>query len=118
MAIAWSSGFTALIIISIALGVSGALIVPAGSALAVSLGRSRGMGRVMGLYNASLSLGTMVGPAIGGGVLDLAGVKAVFGSGAVLGLIGLIVLLIMFPYRGEETPSHTSHSLDTSNSRY
>lgn len=101
IAIAWSIEFSTLVIISIALGVSGALIVPAGSALAVSLGRTRGMGRVMGLYNSSLSLGTMLGPAIGGGILDLAGIKAVFGGGAVLGLFGLLLLLIMFPHRIE-----------------
>jgi MFS family permease len=97
VSIAWTQDFYALVVISVALGLSGALIVPAGSALAVSVGRTRGMGRVMGLYNASLSLGTMVGPAFGGGILDLAGIKVVFGGGAILGLGGLIALLIMFP---------------------
>lgn len=97
VAIAWSREFETLVIISVALGVSGALIVPAGSALAVSLGRGRGMGRVMGLYNASLSLGTMLGPAVGGGVLDLMGIKVVFGGGAILGLAGLVALLTLFP---------------------
>lgn len=101
MSIAWSREFETLIIISVALGISGGLIVPAGSALAVSLGRNRGMGRVMGLYNSSLSLGTMLGPAIGGGILDMAGVRAVFSGGAVLGLFGLFLLLIMFPHRIE-----------------
>jgi MFS family permease len=105
VSISWSREFETLVIISVALGVSGALIVPAGSALAVSLGRGRGMGRVMGLYNASLSLGTMLGPAVGGGVLDLAGIKVVFGGGAILGLAGLVALLTLFPagIKGERT---------------
>ncbi len=103
VSISWSREFETLVIISVALGVSGALIVPAGSALAVSLGRGRGMGRVMGLYNASLSLGTMLGPAVGGGVLDLAGIKVVFGGGAILGLAGLVALLTLFPAEKQKT---------------
>ncbi len=59
----------------------------------------------MGLYNASLSLGTMLGPAVGGGVLDLMGIKVVFGGGAILGLAGLVALLTLFPagIKGERT---------------
>ncbi|MDF1526377.1 MAG: MFS transporter [bacterium] len=95
--IGWSRGFEDLLYISAFLGVSGALIVPAGSALAVSLGRTRGMGRTMGLYNSSLSLGTMLGPVIGGALLDLANVQAVFLSGSMLGLLGLSVLVVMYP---------------------
>ena len=95
--IGWSRGFEDLMYISACLGVSGALIVPAGSALAVSLGRTRGMGRTMGLYNSSLSLGTMVGPVIGGALLDLANVRTVFLSGSMLGLLGLLVLVVMYP---------------------
>ena len=95
--IGWSRGFEDLLYISAFLGISGALIVPAGSALAVSLGRTRGMGRTMGLYNSSLSLGTMLGPVIGGALLDLANVQAVFLSGSMLGLMGLLVLLAVYP---------------------
>jgi len=99
--IAWAENFNELLYASVALGVAGALIVPAGSALAVSLGRTRGMGRTMGLYNSSLSLGTMLGPVIGGALLDLAGVNIVFISGAVLGLLGWLALVLMFPARAE-----------------
>jgi DHA1 family multidrug resistance protein-like MFS transporter len=41
--IGWSRGFKDLLYISAVLGFAGAMIVPAGSALAVSLGRTRGM---------------------------------------------------------------------------
>ncbi len=95
--IAWARGFNDLLFASVALGLAGALIVPAGSALAVSLGRTRGMGRTMGLYNSSLSLGTMVGPVIGGALLDHAGVDTVFISGAILGFLGWLVLILMYP---------------------
>ena len=95
--IGWARGFDDLLYISAFLGVSGALIVPAGSALAVSLGRTRGMGRTMGLYNSSLSLGTMLGPVIGGALLDIANVQVVFLSGSMLGLLGLLVLMVMYP---------------------
>jgi MFS family permease len=100
--IAWARDFNGLLYASVALGLAGALIVPAGSALAVSLGRSRGMGRTMGLYNSSLSLGTMLGPMIGGALLDLASVRAVFVSGSVLGLLGWVAVIIMFPSKNTE----------------
>jgi MFS family permease len=100
--IAWARDFNGLLYASVALGLAGALIVPAGSALAVSLGRSRGMGRTMGLYNSSLSLGTMLGPMIGGALLDLASVRAVFVSGSVLGLLGWVAVIIMFPPKNTE----------------
>lgn len=93
---AWARSFEFLLYASLALGAAGALIVPAGSALAVSLGRTRGMGKTMGLYNSSLSLGTMLGPVMGGILLDLTGVEAVFISGAVLGLSGWGAVMIMY----------------------
>ncbi|UCG38280.1 MAG: MFS transporter [bacterium] len=96
-AIGWSTRFDQLILISLALGLSGALIVPSGTALAVSLGREMGMGTVMGLYNASLSLGTMLGPVAGGGLLDLSGIRIVFQGGAVVGILGWLILLMTFP---------------------
>jgi MFS family permease len=92
----FSTSFLHLLAISLALGVSGSLIVPSGSALAVSLGRTRGMGSVMGLFNSSLSFGTMIGPAVGGLLLDLSGVRLVFPAGAVLGLLGLLCLHLMY----------------------
>ena len=100
--IAWARNFNHLLYASLALGLAGALIVPAGSALAVSLGRTRGMGRTMGLYNSSLSMGTMLGPVIGGALLDLAGMQTVFISGAVLGLLGLLALLLACPPKAIE----------------
>jgi len=94
--IGWSTDFNDLLYVSVFLGIAGALIVPAGTALAVSLGRTRGMGRTMGLYNSSLSLGTMFGPVIGGAMLDLADVRTVFVTGSILGLVGWLTLVIMY----------------------
>jgi len=97
--IAWAKSFNDLLYASVMLGLAGGLIVPAGSALAVTLGRTRGMGRTMGWYNSSLSLGTMLGPVIGGALLDLASVRAVFVSGSLLGLLGWLALILAFPAR-------------------
>jgi len=101
--IAWGRNFHDLLYASVAFGLAGAFIVPAGSALAVSLGRTRGMGRTMGLYNSSLSLGTMLGPVLGGALLDLAGVYTVFISGAVLGLLGWMALVLTYREEIQET---------------
>ena len=97
--IAWAKDFNDLLFASVALGIAGALIVPAGTALAVTIGRTRGMGRTMGLYNSSLSMGTMLGPVIGGALLDFEGVHTVFISGAVLGILGWTALMLLFPAR-------------------
>jgi len=100
--IARAQNLNDLLYASVSLGLAGALIVPSGSALAVSLGRTRGMGRTMGLYNSSLSLGTMLGPVIGGALLDLADVQTVFTAGALLGLLGWLTLLLACP-KGRES---------------
>ena len=97
LTIAWAQSFRSLMYASVALGLAGALIVPAGSALAVSLGRTRGMGKTMGLYNSSLSLGTMLGPVAGGALLDMANIQTVFISGAVLGALGWLALILAYP---------------------
>lgn len=96
----WATGFGGLLVAAVLLGTAGALIVPAGSAMAVGLGRSRGMGRTMGLYNASLSFGTMLGPVLGGALLDLTSVRIVFAAGGLIGIAGWLVLLATAP--GEE----------------
>jgi MFS family permease len=99
-AISWCGNFEQLIIVSVFLGISGALIVPAGSALAVGIGRTRGMGRTMGLYNSSLSFGTLVGPIAGGLIMDRAGSFAVFPTAGVIGVVGLCVLLVAYSRNG------------------
>ena len=100
--IGWCRGFSDLLHVSVAMGLAGAFIVPAGSALAVSLGRGRGMGKVMGLYNSSLSLGTMTGPILGGALLDAVGGRDTFVMGGVLGLTGWAVLMVLCSQRKME----------------
>jgi len=95
-AISWAPGYRELILISLVLGLAGALIVPSGSALAVELGRSEGMGRIMGLYSTSLSLGTMAGPVLGGVITDLWDIRSVFPIGGILGVVGWGVLLTTY----------------------
>jgi MFS family permease len=90
-AISWAPGYRELVLISLVLGLAGALIVPSGSALAVELGRSEGMGRIMGLYSTSLSLGTMAGPVLGGVITDLWNIRSVFPIGGVLGVVGWVI---------------------------
>lgn len=95
-AISWCRDFGQLVVVSLFLGLSGAFIVPAGSALAVAIGRTRGMGKTMGLYNSSLSLGTLVGPVAGGLIMDRLGSAAVFPTAGAIGVVGLAVLLLAY----------------------
>ncbi len=110
--ISWAHSFREMVIIFLAMGLAGAFIVPAGSALAVRIGHERGMGSVMGLYNTSLSLGTMLGPIIGGFMADRWGIRSVFPFGGAVGIAGYLALLALW----REAPS--THSLDNGHPKY
>lgn len=103
--ISWTTSFEGLVAVSLALGLAGAFIVPAGSALAVEIGRKKGMGSVMGIYGASLSLGTMLGPVAGGVITDLWGIQTVFPVGGIIGVAGWAFLCLTYGwlnYRGSQ----------------
>ena len=110
--ISWAGNFRDLIIVFLAMGIAGGLVVPAGSALAVRIGQERGMGTVMGLYNTSLSLGTMLGPIIGGFMADTWGIRSVFPLGGAVGIAGCLALLFLW----RKTP--LPHALDNGHPRY
>ncbi len=97
VAIPFAPGFGGLLLLSALLGVAGALTLPAGAAQALQIGRKEGIGGVMGLYNAALSLGTMLGPLAGGVTTDLAGgMRPVFLLAAGVGLAGWIAYHLLY----------------------
>ena len=90
-------------------GISGALVMPAASALTVEEGRKYGMGSTMSIFFLAMGIGMAIGPIISGGIADLLNIASVFYFGAVMGLIGT-VLFVWFTrgYRGlvAELPSN------------
>lgn len=87
------SGF---ILISLMIGIGAGVAFPAAGAIATDLGRSFGMGNIMGFFNMAMSLGMIIGPIMSGLVLDLSGIAYVFifvGVVEIVGTVGSVYLL-------------------------
>lgn len=69
-------------------GVSGAIAMPAASALTVEEGRRFGMGSTMAILAMAMSIGMAIGPLLSGVIADLANINSVFYFGASMGLVG------------------------------
>ena len=81
--------FGHLLALSVAIGISRAVSLPASSALLVREGNLHGMGLTMGLFNGSMNFGTVLAPLAGGLALGFFGIGTVFHGAALLGLIGI-----------------------------
>ncbi|HDN58904.1 MAG TPA: MFS transporter [Candidatus Marinimicrobia bacterium] len=67
-----------LFIISALLGLTGAVSIPAATAIVVKVGNKYGMGFSMGLFNMAMSLGMIIAPLFLGFIMDLLRVDYVF----------------------------------------
>jgi predicted MFS family arabinose efflux permease len=65
-----------------------AMSLPSASAMIVQQGKKYGMGSVMGLFTMAMSTGMVLGPVLGGNVMDSWGISMVFLVGALMELIG------------------------------
>jgi len=94
--IPYASDFNQLLILNMAMGLAGAISLPATSALAVLEGRKMGMGSVMGIFNMAMSIGLASGPLLGGLLMDSLGIYSIFIFGGVIGFVavGLFVWFI------------------------
>ncbi len=80
--------FWHLMLIAAVTGAMGAMAMPALNALAAEEGQDGNMGAVMGMLNMAMSVGMMLGPVLGGLVLDVSGLRPLFLFGAAAGLLG------------------------------
>jgi MFS family permease len=91
-----ASSFGEFILANGLLGLAGGISVPAIMALGVIGGRnSEAMGGIMGFLAMSHSVGMLLGPLIGGLLIDLFSFEAVFSLGAVIIGAGTIVFLFL-----------------------
>ncbi len=87
-AVGFCRSFSAIVVVVVLLGLSGAIALPALTALAVNEGREIGMGSVMGIFNFAMSIGQSFGPIAAGYIMSTSGIRAPFyfaGSVAILG---------------------------------
>ncbi len=81
--------FSQLFVLSLFSGVSGALVLPAATAIMVQEGKAYGMGFSMSLFNMSMSFGLAVGPLLAGFLSEAFGLSFVFYLFSLIGLLGI-----------------------------
>jgi MFS family permease len=93
--------FSGALVMNILMGVANGIAVPAALVLAGREGARVGMGSVMGLFDAALSLGFIVSPILLGMVHDAFGIEAIFyvGGAIILGGTLLVVMRFWSPWR-------------------
>ncbi len=72
------SGFPALLLASLAIGIGGGISLPAVTAIVTVAGRDIGQGAAMGASNTAMGVGMIVSPMLSGLVMDLYGLPSVF----------------------------------------
>jgi len=92
-AIPSAQNFGQLLVLSLTLGIGGAISMPVVTALAVEEGRKYGMGSTMAGLTLAMSLGMIIGPISAGVIADAINIDAVFFfvAGAILTGTGLFI---------------------------
>jgi len=91
----FSANFAQLLFLNLVIGIGGAISIPAATAITAEIGRSEGMGSVMGIFDTAMSAGMFSGPLLGGLVFDLVDIYSVFYLCAFLGLIGTAFFYVL-----------------------
>ena len=94
-AVPLSSTFLTLLAVSALLGAGSALQQPPVMALTVEAGKKIGMGVAMGAYNSFMSIGMVITPLLGGYLLDILGIDAIFYFSGLVTLLGTVVFFFL-----------------------
>lgn len=87
------SNFWQLLAICALGGLGGAISMPAASALTVVEGRRFGMGLTIAIFAMAFSIGMVIGPLLGGIMVDFVNINSVFYFGAAIGLAGTTLFI-------------------------
>jgi len=100
----YSRNFSELLLVNLVMGLSGAVALPAASAMVVEEGRKFGMGSTMGLFNMAMSLGLAGGPLLSGIFVERLGLDSPFYIASVAACVGIIIFVIFL--RREKSSVH------------
>jgi DHA1 family multidrug resistance protein-like MFS transporter len=89
----FSRNFSELLIVNLAMGLSGAISLPPATAMVVEEGRKFGMGSTMGLFNMAMSFGLAGGPLLSGLFVESLGLESPFYIAALAALVGLLTFI-------------------------
>ncbi|MFC1892151.1 MFS transporter [Thermodesulfobacteriota bacterium] len=80
-----------LILSRIVMGLANAMMIGIGAAIITEAFPDRERGKALGIQGAIVSAGLLTGPALGGFLLDILGLRAIFFTRLPIGIIGLIM---------------------------
>ena len=79
--------FITLLLVNVVVGIGTAMSLAVALDIAAVIGRKVGMGFWMGIFNTTISVGTIVAPIISGVVMDYSGINSVFYFTGILSLV-------------------------------
>ncbi len=90
-----ASGFMVYLALGCLMGLGGAISMPAASVLVLEHGRALGMSATMGIFDASMGLGMILGPLASGVIMDYLGIEYVFYLGGLVSALGMCVFMTL-----------------------
>jgi predicted MFS family arabinose efflux permease len=97
-AMPYVEGFYMILLLNIIMGIGNGIAMPGGFVITGQMGKTLGMGSMMGITETGWSLGMIISPILSGIIMDSLGVPSIFLMGGLLTVIG--VLLLHFFLRG------------------
>jgi EmrB/QacA subfamily drug resistance transporter len=101
--LAWST--TSLVVARVLQGAGGGLLMPVGQMITVRMAGRENLGRVMGVLGVPTVLAPVVGPTLGGFLLEQVSWRAVFLINLPIGVLALVLALRILP-RDEGTSTY------------
>lgn len=100
--LAWSA--PALVAFRVLQGIGAGLMAPVGSALVARTAGPARMGRAMGLMGVAIVFAPVIGPVIGGVLVDAGSWRWIFFLNVPVGLVAMALARVWFPRDGKTTP--------------
>jgi EmrB/QacA subfamily drug resistance transporter len=101
--LAWDTG--SLVVARIGQGAGGALLMPVGQAIIVKAAGRENLGRVMGTLGVPTVLAPVIGPTLGGWLLETFSWRAIFLINLPVGVLAFVLALRLLP-RDEGAPTY------------
>jgi MFS family permease len=75
------------LLVNVIIGISAAMSIAVATDIAAVIGKKVGMGFWMGIFNTTISVGTIAAPLVAGVVMDYSGINSVFYFAGILSLV-------------------------------
>ena len=98
VAYVFTPNLKALIVVRVVTGLAAAAFYPAASAMVVDIAPKEKLGEALGLFTTGTQLGSLVGPALGGFLLQNYNYRVAFLGSAAISLAGLLFALTKLKY--------------------